>query len=107
VSVGDWISLAVLALGSGVLGAMLPGIRRVSVMAEDWRGRPERRDPMTGVVIDAGRASLPGRLAALEAQVSPNGGKSMHDQVSKLVLAVEQFDRRLQAIEERQTKVEV
>lgn len=88
---GAWVALAALLLGGGLLGAAWHKLRGVAVMAEDWRGRPERRDPMTGVIIDPGRASLPGRIAALEAQIHPNHGTSMHDQMSRLAEEVAQL----------------
>ncbi len=87
-SVGEWLSVAGLVVALGVPAALWARLRGLVTVAEDWNGRPERRDPLTGVVIDPGRASLPGRLAALEVQMRPNGGGSMHDQLTALASEV-------------------
>ena len=89
----DWIALAEFFVGTGMLGLGSRKLHGVGQMAEDWRGRPKRLDPMTGAVIDPGRASMPGRIAALEAELHPNHGTSMHDQLSKLAGEFAQFRR--------------
>lgn len=105
-----WISLASLAVASGAVGALAAFGRKakrlsqmadaweiVRQMATDWHGAPERRDPVTNILIDHGRASFPGRVAALEAQLQPNGGQSMHDQMRRIALALESVQRNLAA----------
>lgn len=87
----DWLTIAGLTITLGLPVALWAKLRSLATMAEDWSGRPERRDPLTGVVIDPGRASLPGRIAALEAQIHPNHGTSMHDQVTNLASEVAQL----------------
>lgn len=91
--VGDWLTVAGLVVAIGLPAALWAKLRNLATMAEDWSGRPERRDPLTNVVIDPGRASLPGRLAALEAQIHPNHGTSMHDQFTRLADEVAQLRR--------------
>ena len=96
--VGDWIALAGLIVGSGVLGAMWRKLQGVPQMVEDWRGRPRREDPMTGALIDPGRPSMPGRMAGVEQgqakhdeliaqilkELSPNSGTSLRDAINRL-----------------------
>lgn len=89
--VSDWLALAGLVVALGLPAVLWTRLHSLVVMAEDWKGRPERRDPLTGVVIDPGRASLPGRMAALEAQIHPNHGSSMHDQFTRLANEVAQL----------------
>jgi hypothetical protein len=74
------IAGSVVAL-AGALGAIAAGgrwmlrtLRRVNEFLEDWNGEPPR----------AGVAERPGvmeRLARIEAELRPNGGSSMRDEI--------------------------
>ncbi|MFD8556612.1 hypothetical protein ACFV1N_04875 [Streptosporangium canum] len=77
--------LVVLGGGLAVVVRLLAVIKRVHDALDDWQGEPARK----GVTA---RPGVMERLAAIEAQLKPNGGSSTRDVVNR----VEQSVRRVE-----------
>ncbi|WP_433252835.1 hypothetical protein ACQPYK_08520 [Streptosporangium sp. CA-135522] len=84
------VALAVLAGGAAVVAKLLSVIKRVHNALDDWQGEPER----PGVPA---RPGVMERLAAIEAQLKPNGGHSTRDVVNRVEQTVRQIEHALTA----------
>ncbi|WP_186372401.1 hypothetical protein [Arthrobacter woluwensis] len=61
-----------------------PWIRRVALFLEDWFGEPERRDPVSGALLEPARPGVMARLQNVEHEVTTNHGGSMKDAVKRI-----------------------
>jgi hypothetical protein len=102
---GAWTIVAVVCGGLALLAAGMAGavyllrpVKRVISYAgdalEDWAGTPARRGVprRPGVMerlerIEGSQRSIDARLSVVETQVTPDGGKSMHDKVTRIARA--------------------
>lgn len=76
-------ALAVLAGGATVAAKAWQVLRKISSAVDDWQGEPAR----PGVLE---RPGVMTRLAAIEAQLHPNGGASLRDAVDDLAKQMDQ-----------------
>lgn len=82
-----------------------PWVKRVMLFLEDWFGEPERRDPVTGAVIDPGRPGVMARLQTVEHEVTTNHGGSMKDAVKRIETAQARTDEQVQALHDNYIKI--
>lgn len=70
------------------LRKIIPWLRRVGHFLDDWGGEPARPGvpEKPGVMVRLG--TLEQRTAAIEQQMSPNGGTSIYDKVTRVDNAV-------------------
>lgn len=84
--------LAAVAAGTAGLAYLLRGAwrmtRAIHRMAEDLLGEPARPGQPARPGVIARLDDLDGRLRAVEQQVCPNGGQSLHDKVSAVKAAI-------------------
>jgi hypothetical protein len=93
-SVLEWAGAIVLF--GGAIAAIVTALRwinrharRISEFLDDWAGEPARQgvDERPGVLA---------RLKAIEQEVTPNGGKSLRDAVSRVEARLASLDGRLE-----------
>lgn len=72
---------------AGVIGRIAAGVRRLVHLVDDLIGEPARGElpPRLGLLDRL--VEMDRRLTKVEAELSPNGGKSVKDQVTALAAA--------------------
>lgn len=100
---GGWLGLAVAVIAvAGVLWkpvrALLRVFRRLNEFMDDWQGRPERRDPNTGEVIQSGRPSAPALLERMRHQVENSHRTNLRDDVDEVARRIENVADMVQGV---------
>jgi hypothetical protein len=85
----------VIIAGALAIKKMAPGIRRVVHLVDDLTGEPER----PGVPGRPGVMERLHQLDARTAELSPNGGESIKDRVTRIDTRMTEISGRLRAVE--------
>lgn len=91
-TVVTWVGALAAGLGGIVyLGRVLISVasatRRLVHLVDDLIGEPARGDQPARLGVLAQLASIEARVSRVEAELSPNGGRSVKDQVTALAAA--------------------